>query len=209
MASLAVRLSMKRVLRTLTLPCVVMLAVGVPGGCSGADSPEATERRSLPKGELESTLASSTTAVTVTRVVDGDTIEITPEVDGIEDVRLIGMDTPEISGECGLEPLAREAEDYAARYTGERVILELGEERTDPYGRLLAYVYVPDAGMLNERLVRRGLAQVATFPPNVRYEEEFLDAQERAREESAGIWGLPSGQQRLLADRGNGIGGGC
>ena len=63
--------------------------------------------------------------------------------------------------------------------------------------------------MLNEKLVRRGLAQVATFPPNTKHEEEFREAQTRAREEAVGIWGLDPGQQRLLADRGNGIGGAC
>lgn len=63
--------------------------------------------------------------------------------------------------------------------------------------------------MLNEKLVRRNLAQVATFPPNVRYEQDFLEAQEQAREAKAGIWGLDPKRQDLLANRGNGIGGGC
>ncbi|WP_053057611.1 thermonuclease family protein [Rubrobacter aplysinae] len=148
--------------------------------------------------------------VEITRVVDGDTVEISPTIEGIEDVRLIRMDTPEVSGECGAEPLAREAEDYTMRHAGVRVSLDLGEERTDRYGRLLAYVRLPDGDMLNERLVRRGLAQVATFPPNVRYEEDFREAQRLAREESIGIWGLSSERRSMLADRGNGIGGdGC
>ena len=33
--------------------------------------------------------------VTVKRIVDGDTIKIDPAIDGIEEVRLIGVDTPE------------------------------------------------------------------------------------------------------------------
>jgi hypothetical protein len=31
----------------------------------------------------------------VSRVVDGDTVEISPAIDGVEEVRLIGVDTPE------------------------------------------------------------------------------------------------------------------
>ena len=63
--------------------------------------------------------------------------------------------------------------------------------------------------MVNETLVREGYAQVATFPPNVRYESDLLSAQSEAQAEGAGIWGLGYDQQQLLEDRGNGIGGGC
>lgn len=192
-------------IRASALLCAALFAAVFAAGCSGFPSQGVAERTG--EGETESGAASE--EVTMTRAVDGDTVEISPTIDGIEDVRLIGMDTPELSGNCGTEPLAREAEDYTARYTGERVTLEFDEERTDHYGRLLAYAYAPGGGMLNEELVRRGLAQVATFPPNVRYEQDFLEAQERAREEGAGIWGLASERQDLLADRGNGIGGGC
>jgi micrococcal nuclease len=145
----------------------------------------------------------------MTRAVDGDTIEISPAIDGIEDVRLIGMDTPETSSNCGTQPFANEAEQYTLQYTGGDVALEFDEERTDQYGRLLAYVYVPGGDMLNQNLTRRGLAQVATFPPNVKYETVFLDAQSEAQAESLGIWSLSYQQQLLLEDRGNGIGGGC
>jgi len=46
--------------------------------------------------------------VTVSRVVDGDTVEITPTVDGNEDVRLIGMDKAALTPVCepGVETLA-------------------------------------------------------------------------------------------------------
>lgn len=147
--------------------------------------------------------------VTIVRVIDGDTVEISPSIEGIEDVRLIGMDTPEISGDCGREPLADAARDYTVRYVGESMSLRLGRERKDQYGRLLAYLRTPEGAMLNEELLREGLAQVATFPPNVRYEDEFLEVQARAREEGAGIWSLSDERQELLADRGNGVGGSC
>lgn len=182
------------------------LALAALAGCS-ALPPQGTVERN---GDEETAQVPEVgrTAL-VTRAVDGDTVEISPGIDGVEDVRLIGMDTPELSGDCGTEPLAREAVDYTARYAGERVRLEFDEERLDQYGRLLAYAYAPDGAMLNEELVRRGLAQVATFPPNTRHEEDFLRAQERAREAEIGIWGLEAGRQHLLTDRGNGIGGGC
>jgi len=75
--------------------------------------------------------------------------------------------------------------------------------------RLLAYVWRPDGSMFNETLVGEGYAQVATFPPNVKYAKRFLAAQQRARETGRGLWSLSEGELCQLADRGNGIGGGC
>ena len=63
--------------------------------------------------------------------------------------------------------------------------------------------------MFNETLLREGYAQVATFPPNVKYVDRFLEAQREAREAGKGLWGLPEGQLCQQTDRGNGIGGGC
>ena len=156
----------------------------------------------------EDPLAQLGAAANVSRVVDGDTIEVSPAIDGIEDVRLIGVDTPETYG--GVEPYGRQASAFTeSALAGQRVALEFDVETVDQYGRLLAYVYLPDGSMFNETLVRQGYAQVATFPPNVRYTDRFLAAQEQARLEGAGLWGLPPGQLCQLADRGNGIGGGC
>ncbi len=52
--------------------------------------------------------------------------------------------------------------------------LEFDAEKTDRYGRLLAYVWTPGGTLFNEFLVEQGYAQVATFPPNVKYEEWLL-----------------------------------
>jgi len=154
---------------------------------------------------LDSRLDSRGQVVTVSRVVDGDTIEVSPDVDGIREVRLIGVDTPETYG--GEEPLGPEASSFAtSALTGERVALELGEERVDPYGRALAYVWTSQESMFNSRLLADGLAQVATFPPNTRYVDRFEEIQADARAAGIGIWGLSQAQKCQLADRGNGIG---
>ena len=150
--------------------------------------------------------------VTVTRVVDGDTIEVSPAIDGIEDVRLIGVDTPETNEPgCAPQPYGSESTAYTESVLpGQEVELEFDEERTDQYGRLLAYAYLPSGEMFNEDLLEGGYAQVATFPPNTRYLDRFEAAQEEARSVPLGIWALGSDQLALLPDRGNGVGaGGC
>ena len=124
----------------------------------------------------------------VTRVLDGDTIEV--EVGGErERVRYIGIDTPETdhAREVVRRLAARATEANEALVAGREVRLELDAERRDRYGRLLAYVWVGDT-LVNERLLREGYAQVYTRPPNVRYADRFLAAQRSARAEGLGLW---------------------
>jgi micrococcal nuclease len=76
----------------------------------------------------------------VARVVDGDTIEISPAIDGVVEVRLIGVDTPETKDpDESVEPYGPEASAFATdELTGRRVGLEFDVERIDQYDRLLA-----------------------------------------------------------------------
>jgi micrococcal nuclease len=60
-------------------------------------------------------------------------------------------------------------------------------QRRDKYRRVLAYVYISDT-MLNAELVQQGYAQVATFPPNVKYQGLFLRLQREARGAKRGLW---------------------
>ncbi len=149
--------------------------------------------------------------VTVVRVTDGDTIEVRPTINGTEDVRLIGVDTPETAGSPrGAQPYGEEASMFTERSLEDRrVTLRFDVEKEDQYGRALAYVYLPDGSMFNETLLEEGYAQVATFPPNVRHLGSFQTAQRAAREADLGIWALPEEELCRLTDRGNGIGGGC
>jgi micrococcal nuclease len=122
----------------------------------------------------------------VTRVIDGDTLRISTG----EEVRLIGVDTPETKHpRKPVEPFGKEAAAFTARMTeGQEVRLEFDVQRRDTYRRTLAYVYVGDT-MLNAELVRQGYAQVATFPPHVQDQERFLALQREAREGGRGLWG--------------------
>jgi len=121
----------------------------------------------------------------VTRVIDGDTIEL---ANG-EKVRYIGVDTPELHHpQKEVEYYAQEAYGANRRLVeGKRVRLELDVEERDRYGRILAYVYVDDL-MVNEWLVANGYARVATFPPNVKYAERFLQLEREARQAKVGLW---------------------
>jgi micrococcal nuclease len=157
--------------------------------------------------------------VKITRVVDGDTVEISPSVDGKDTVRLIGIDAPERKKPgCGAQPLAQAATAQVTTWEGSKVELEFDEDRTDRYGRLLAYVtdeMFGDIIMLNEDLLLGGYAQLYIVPPNTKYEDRLREAQEQAKKNSTkkdpifdrrSIWTLDSARQDQLAEHGNGIG---
>ena len=130
----------------------------------------------------------------VRRVVDGDTIELQ---DG-RLVRYIGIDTPEVRRKDGThwvvdpEPFAEAATEANRRLVeGQTVRLVYDVQTHDRFGRLLAYVYVPDGRgerMVNAELVRQGFAQPLTIPPNVRSAELFRTLAAEARRERRGLW---------------------
>ena len=123
----------------------------------------------------------ATVPCSVTRIVDGDTIEC----DGAHRVRLIGMDTPE----ANQPPFGEQASAALAAMVavGSTVALEPDVEPRDRYNRVLAYVWV-GRSLINWRMVREGWAVLLTYPPNVQYVDAFTDAERRAREEGRGLW---------------------
>lgn len=124
--------------------------------------------------------------VTVIRVIDGDTIEISGGIT----VRLIGVDTPE-----SVHPDETKNSDYgkaAAQWTtdllsGQSVRLEYDTEQTDSYGRTLAYVYL-DGVMVNEILLKNGLAKTMSISPNTKYANRFQMLEQEAKQNRVGFW---------------------
>jgi micrococcal nuclease len=141
--------------------------------------------------DSSSTVASRsrTLEAKVVRAVDGDTIEVaTP--DGTEDVRYIGVDTPEsVKPGTPVQCYAKRASHFNDRLvTGRAVRLRFDRERRDVYGRLLAYVYA-DGRFVNAELVRRGLARTLTIPPNTSHAGLFDRLASRAGRAGRGLWG--------------------
>ena len=124
----------------------------------------------------------------VVRVIDGDTIEVNFAGKPYK-VRYIGIDTPEtVHPTKGEEPYGKEAcAKNKELVEGKIVRLEKDVSETDKYGRLLRYVWVGDL-LINAELVRLGYAQVATYPPDVKYQDLFLQLQREAREAGRGLW---------------------
>jgi micrococcal nuclease len=119
---------------------------------------------------------------TVTRIIDGDTIDIATG----QRVRYIGIDTPEVYPER--EAYGMEAWQANRNLVeGKKVRLEQDVSQTDKYGRLLRYVYVGDT-FVNAELVRLGLAEAKAYPPDTRYQDLLEQLEEEARQAGRGMW---------------------
>ena len=162
----------------------ILIAVLLAGGCEQEGDEPAAEAGDQPRQ-----------AARVLRVVDGDTIEV--RLGGeTEDVRYIGVDTPEsVKPGTPVECFALQASHFNERLVeGERVLLVFDAERRDVYGRLLAYVYLAGGGQeprdsVNAELVRRGYATTLTIAPNDSFAGLFARLERRAGAAGRGLWG--------------------
>ena len=124
----------------------------------------------------------------MTKVTDGDTIHVT-YLGHEERVRLIGIDTPEVSwyggrGEC----FGEEAGQYSRRrLSDQKVRLAFDVEARDRFGRLLAYVFL-GGELFNLTLVKLGYARADAVPPDTARAAQFSAAEQEARAEGLGLW---------------------
>lgn len=122
---------------------------------------------------------------TVTRVVDGDTIEI----EGGERVRYIGIDTPEtVDPSQPVQCFGAEASHKNKELVeGKTVRLEKDTTDRDKYKRLLRYVYVGDT-FVNLELVKQGFAHSYSYPPDTKYQDQIISAQQETENAKTGLW---------------------
>jgi micrococcal nuclease len=149
----------------------------------------------------------------VLEITDGDTVVL----ESFDEVRLIGIDTPEKydgqrlnkqAAEHGLteEEIQAMGEQASSITTnllaGQSVYVELDIEELDRYGRILAYLYLEDSGgdwtyqgktykQVNLEIMRSGWAEPLTITPNVAYAELYREAGSTARNAGIGMWATP------------------
>lgn len=151
-------------LRTI-VPCLAALGLTACG-------PDTVDERCGPSSAL------------VTRVIDGDTIEL---ADGTK-IRYLMVDTPESTGgkdDCFGAEVTLFNQDLVLN---EEVTLLYDQECTDHFGRLLAWVWVGDREV-NSLLVERGYACVLYVSPNGKdRKDEFEALEAQAKADGKGMW---------------------
>ncbi|WP_049891127.1 thermonuclease family protein [Methanohalobium evestigatum] len=150
----------------------------------------------------DSAESNDTNLVTVTKVVDGDTIDIRYSNGTTERIRLLGVDTPEthtdnepedfegIDNASYLHEWGLKASDYTSDILkGNKVRLEYDDisDRRGYYGRLLAYVFLQNDTMYNRMLIKNGYARVYD-EAEIEYMDEFLELEQEAKVKQIGLW---------------------
>ena len=132
----------------------------------------------------------ATERAVVTRVVDGDTIVV--QVDGREErVRYVGVDAPELARDD--PPRPAECWGAEARAANERLVegrtveLERDASDRDRFGRLLRHVWI-EGRLAAERLVRDGVVEARSYPPDTGRDAQLEAADLEARDDGAGLW---------------------
>ena len=142
------------------------------GGEPTRPAPEVGTSDELPLGDH----------VAVGSITDGDTFRTD---DGTR-IRIIGVDTPE-RGDCYFSEATAHLAAMIPVGTSVRLVYDV--ERTDRYGRTLAYVYRSSDGLfVNVAMASDGFALQMTIPPNVAHAEQLRAAVAEAREAGRGLW---------------------
>ena len=122
---------------------------------------------------------------TVTRVLDGDTIDVT-SADYTVRVRLYGVDTPEKTQSGGPEAMA-----FTQRLVSGNPV-NIVERDIDRYGRIVGMVTLADGRVLNQEILREGWGRwYSRYAPLA---AELREMEAHAREERKGVWSDPQAQ---------------
>lgn len=124
----------------------------------------------------------------VEKVLDGDTIEVLLNGD-IHVVRYIGINAPEQEALFGPEALEINQQFVA----GQQVRLVRDVSNIDNYDRLLRYVFLEDGTFVNAELIKLGCARVKIYPPDIQYQDLFLELESAASAAELGLWKKTAG----------------
>ena len=168
--------------------------------------------------------------VTLTQVLDADTLQVEGSDGNAYTIRLIGAEAPDLVGggaEGGEnEPGAEEAAAFAREALGgrgQKLELEYDGQKTDENGQTFAYVWMdsdatgpkpattqlldvdeaPGPVLFNRQLVESGYARAATAEPNTDYADCLAQAEEAARADDTGLWAEQASSPGAGPDAGN------
>jgi len=182
------------------LSLILVLLVIFLAGCSGSLPISDAEDNSAAQPDSE-----TASTVTVTRVIDGDTMEVEYANGTEETVRLLGVDTPETTlsrvspdefvgipdttaGRDHLFDWGERATEFAEKQLEDeevRIVVDAESDRRGYFGRLLVYIYV-DGENVNEQLLSNGYARMYDSQFSLR--EEFAAVERQAQNNDVGLW---------------------
>lgn len=168
----------------------ILLAATLPSPKKEEAGSQTEEIISTPTILPTLTPVSERTPAKVVKVIDGDTINV--ELSGkAETIRLIGIDAPEQNDprrpvQCFANEAANKAKELLS---GKTILLEADATQgdRDKYQRLLRYIFLAQTN-INKLLISEGYAHEYTYNLPYRYQSEFKQAENEAREAERGLW---------------------
>ena len=145
-------------------------------------------RAAVSRGTTRPVVADSGTVI---YVYDGDTVKVRLDSGEEKRVRLIGVDSPEYNDpKEELRLMAFLAKRFTAFHLQRKSVrLAYDRERTDVYGRTLAYVWLDERTLFNEVLVGEGFASAyLKYPFDPARMERFKTLEAEARRAQKGLW---------------------
>lgn len=129
---------------------------------------------------------------TVTKVIDGDTIEVV--IKGVKTkIRVIGINTPEtVDPRKDVECFGKEASDKAKSILLNKIVRleeDMTQNNIDKYGRLLRYIFTQDKNDFGLEMIREGFAYEYTYADPYKYQASYIEAQKSAQSNLKGLWG--------------------
>jgi micrococcal nuclease len=127
--------------------------------------------------------------MTVVDVTDGDTLRLRDGSGAVENVRLVGIDTPEVYPEYECFGDEAEAELLRLAPIGSTLLVDPDVDPFDDYDRLLLYLWSTEGTFVNLALVEGGFAEAIRVAPNDLYFDELRAAEDAAAGADLGMWG--------------------
>lgn len=131
---------------------------------------------------------------TVTRVINGDTLEAQLESGEVIMIRLIGIDAPEVATECGADQATESLRELLPVDEQVELVGDPTQNAVDRHERTLAYVDRADDVDAGEAQVRRGWADVYVFERNFQRLPFYLDSAAAAEDDRRGVWRFCGGR---------------
>ena len=130
--------------------------------------------------------------VELSKCVDGDTAKFKMADGSIKTARFLAIDTPEsVHPTKAVEAYGKEASEFTCNLLTKaqsiKIEYDKASDKTDKYGRLLVWVYA-DNKLVQEMLLREGLAKVAYLYADYEYTSYLQEIEKDAKTKKLKIW---------------------
>jgi micrococcal nuclease len=179
---------MKRVFAVVVVVALVALAIWI---VATQQQPAATPDADPGIPAVDDGIAAPADAqeMTVVDITDGDTLRLRDDSEAVENVRLVGIDTPEVYPVYECFGDEAEAELLRLAPIGSTLLVDPDIDAFDDYDRLLLYLWNDDGTFINLALVEGGFAEAIRVAPNDLHFDELLAAEDAAARGALGMWG--------------------